>query len=155
EFRHHRPLYDWLIQQLKIFPSRQIEFARMNVTYMITSKRRLLQLVNEGFVSGWDDPRMPTLSGLRRRGYPPAALRIFCDKVGVAKRDNWISIELLESCVRHELNLTAARRMAVLRPLKVVITNYPEDQSEWLPSENNPEDPKGGTRDIAFGRELY
>ena len=155
EFTHHRPLYDWFIQQLGIFPSRQIEFARMNVTYMITSKRRLLQLVNEGLVTGWDDPRMPTISGMRRRGYPPAAIRVFCDKVGVAKRDNWIEVELLESCVRNELNQTAWRRMAVLDPLKVVITNYPEGQTEMLPSENNPEDPSTGHHDMPFSREIY
>jgi glutaminyl-tRNA synthetase len=155
EFIHHRPLYDWFIQQLGIFPSRQIEFARMNVTYMITSKRRLMQLVNEGFVTGWDDARMPTLSGLRRRGYPPAAIRTFCDKVGVAKRDNWIEVELLESCVRNELNQTALRRMAVLDPIKLVITNYPEGQTELLPSENNPESETAGHRDMPFSREIY
>ncbi len=155
EFTHHRPLYDWFIQHLGIFPSRQIEFARMNVTYMITSKRRLLQLVNEGLVTGWDDPRMPTISGMRRRGYPPAAIRVFCDKVGVAKRDNWIEVELLESCVRNELNQTALRRMAVLNPLKVVITNYPAGQTELLPSENNPEDPSTGHHDMPFSREIY
>ncbi len=155
EFRHHRPLYDWLIRQLGIFPSRQIEFARMNVTYMITSKRRLLQLVNEGLVNGWDDPRMPTISGMRRRGYPPAAIRQFCDKVGVAKRDNWIEVELLESCIREELNRTALRRMVVLDPVKVIITNYPEGQTEYLPSENNPEDQLAGHRDMAFSREIY
>ncbi len=155
EFRHHRPLYDWLIEQLGIFPSRQIEFARMNVNFMITSKRKLLQLVNEGLVTGWDDPRMPTLSGLRRKGYPPAAIRTFCDKVGVAKRDNWIEIELLESCVRNELNQTSLRRMVVLDPVKVIITNYPEGQTEMLPSENNPEDESTGSRDIPFSREIY
>ncbi len=155
EFIHHRPLYDWFIQQLGIFPSRQIEFARMNVTYMITSKRRLMQLVNEGFVTGWDDARMPTLSGLRRRGYPAAAIRTFCDKVGVAKRDNWIEIELLESCVRNELNHSAPRRMAVLDPIKLVITNYPEGQTELLPSENNPENDTTGHRNMPFSREIY
>lgn len=155
EFRHHRPLYDWLIEHLEIFPSRQIEFARMNVTYMITSKRRLMQLVNEGFVTGWDDARMPTLSGLRRRGYPPAAIRTFCDKVGVAKRDNWIEVELLESCVRTELNQTALRRMVVLDPVKLIITNYPEGQTEMLPSENNPEDENAGNREMPFSRELW
>lgn len=155
EFIHHRPLYDWFIQQLGIFPSRQIEFARMNVNYMITSKRRLMQLVNEGLVTGWDDARMPTISGLRRRGYPAAAIRVFCDKVGIAKRDNWIEIELLESCVRNELNQTALRRMAVLDPIKVVISNYPEGQTENLPSENNPEDENGGHRDMPFSREIY
>ena len=155
EFIHHRPLYDWFIHQLGIFPSRQIEFARMNVNYMITSKRRLMQLVNEGMVTGWDDARMPTISGLRRRGYPAAAIRVFCDKVGIAKRDNWIEIELLESCVRNELNQTALRRMAVLDPIKVVISNYPEGQTENLPSENNPEDENGGHRDMPFSREIY
>ena len=155
EFIHHRPLYDWFISQLGIFPSRQIEFARMNVTYMITSKRRLMQLVNEGLVTGWDDARMPTISGLRRRGYPAAAIRTFCDKVGIAKRDNWIEIELLESCVRNELNQTALRRMAVLDPIKLVISNYPEGQTELLPSENNPEDETSGHRDMPFSREIY
>src|SRR5690606_3480474 len=121
----------------------------------ITSKRRLLQLVQEEIVSGWDDPRMPTLSGLRRRGYPPAAIRLFADKVGVAKRDNMIEIELLESCVRDELNRTALRRMAVLDPVRVVIANYPEGQSEWLPTENNPEDEGAGTREMPFSRELF
>ncbi len=155
EFIHHRPLYDWFIHQLGIFPSRQIEFARMNVTYMITSKRRLMQLVNEGLVTGWDDARMPTISGLRRRGYPAAAIRTFCDKVGIAKRDNWIEIELLESCVRNELNQTALRRMAVLDPIKLVISNYPQGQTELLPSENNPEDETSGHRDMPFSREIY
>lgn len=155
EFIHHRPLYDWFIHQLGIFPSRQIEFARMNVTYMITSKRRLMQLVNEGMVTGWDDARMPTISGLRRRGYPAAAIRTFCEKVGIAKRDNWIEIELLESCVRNELNQTALRRMAVLNPVKLVITNYPEGQTELLPSENNPEDETSGHHDMPFSREIY
>ncbi len=155
EFIHHRPLYEWFIRQLGIFPSRQIEFARMNVTYMITSKRRLMQLVNEGLVTGWDDARMPTISGMRRRGYPAAAIRTFCDKVGIAKRDNWIEIELLESCVRNELNQTALRRMAVLDPVKLVISNYPEGQTELLSSENNPEDVTTGHRDMPFSRELY
>ena len=155
EFRHHRPLYDWMIEKLEIFPSRQIEFARMNVAYMITSKRRLLQLVNEKFVSGWDDPRMPTLSGMRRRGYPPAAIRTFCDKAGVAKRDNVIEFELLESCVRDELNRTSKRVMGVLDPVKLVITNYPEDQVEEVEVENNPEDEQAGNRLVPFSRELY
>ncbi|HZV71794.1 MAG TPA: glutamine--tRNA ligase/YqeY domain fusion protein [Saprospiraceae bacterium] len=154
EFIHHRPLYEWFIEKLGIFPSRQIEFARMNVNFMITSKRRLLHLVNEGIVTGWDDPRMPTISGMRRRGYPAAALRTFCEKVGIAKRDNWIEIELLESCVRNELNQTALRRMVVLDPIKVVITNYPDSQTELLPSENNPEDESSGQRDIPFGKVL-
>ncbi len=155
EFIHHRPLYDWFIENLEIFPSRQIEFARMNVAYMITSKRRLLKLVNEGFVDGWDDPRMPTIAGMRRRGYPPAALRTFCDKVGVAKRDNVIEIQLLESCIREELNKTTARVMAVLNPLKVTITNYPEGAEELLAAINNPEDDSMGSREIPFSRELY
>ena len=155
EFRHHRPLYDWLIKELEIFPSRQIEFARMNVSYMITSKRKLLKLVEEGHVSGWDDPRMNTISGMRRLGYPPAALRNFADRVGIAKRDNLIEIELLEFCVREELNKTAKRVMGVLDPLKVVITNYPEGGSEELEAINNPEDESAGSRKIPFSRELY
>ncbi len=155
EFRHHRPLYDWFIEKLNIFPSRQIEFARMNVTHMITSKRRLMQLVNEGLVTGWDDPRMPTISGVRRRGYPAAAIRTFCEKVGIAKRDNWIEIELLESCVRNELNQIALRRMVVLDPVKLIITNYPEQQTEMLSTENNPEDESAGSRDVPFSREIF
>ncbi len=155
EFRHHRPLYDWFIEQLGIFPSRQIEFARMNVAYMITSKRKLLKLVQEGIVKGWDDPRMPTISGLRRRGYPPQAIVNFCERAGVAKRDNVIEIELLEFSAREILNKIATRAMAVLEPLKVVITNYPEGQVEFLDTENNPEDPEGGVRKVPFCRELF
>ncbi len=155
EFRHHRPLYEWFIEKLGIFPSRQIEFARMNVSYMITSKRRLLRLVNEQLVSGWDDPRMPTLAGMRRRGYPAAALRDFCVRTGVAKRDNTIEIELLEYFVREELNKEATRAMVVLDPLKVVITNYPEEQIEELTLENNPENADAGTHSLPFGREIY
>jgi glutaminyl-tRNA synthetase len=155
EFIHHRPLYDWFIEKLEIFPSKQTEFARMNVEYMITSKRKLLKLVNDGLVTSWDDPRMPTISGMRRKGYPPAAIRTFCDKAGVAKRENTIEISLLEACVREELNKTALRTMVVLDPIKVVITNYPEGQTELLPAENNPEDPEGGHRDLTFGREIY
>ncbi|MCB9308597.1 MAG: glutamine--tRNA ligase/YqeY domain fusion protein [Lewinellaceae bacterium] len=155
EFIHHRPVYDWFIEKLEIFPSRQIEFARMNVEYMITSKRRLLKLVNEKYVTGWDDPRMPTLSGMRRKGYPAAALRTFCEKTGVAKRDNTIEINLLESCVRDELNKTALRAMVVLDPIKVVITNYPEGTSEILMAENNPEDVSAGERQMPFSREIY
>lgn len=155
EFIHHRPLYDWFIEKLEIFPSRQIEFARMNVEYMITSKRRLLKLVNDHYVSGWDDPRMPTISGMRRRGYPPASIRTFCDKAGVAKRENTIEINLLEACVREELNKTALRAMAVLNPVKVVITNYSEGKQEELIAENNPEDPSAGNRTLLFGREIY
>ena len=155
EFRHHRPLYDWLIEQLGIFPSRQIEFARMNVAYMITSKRKLLKLVQEGIVTGWDDPRMPTISGLRRRGYPSQAIVNFCERAGVAKRDNVIEIELLEFSAREILNKTATRAMAVLEPLKVVITNYPEGQVEYLETDNNPEDPASGLRKVPFCRELF
>lgn len=155
EFIHHRPLYNWLIEKLEIFPSRQIEFARMNVEYLITSKRKLLRLVNDHYVEGWDDPRMPTISGMRRRGYPAAAIRTFCDKAGVAKRENTIEINLLEACVREELNKQALRAMVVLDPIKVVITNYTEGQTEKLQSENNPEDPDAGNRDMVFGREIY
>lgn len=155
EFRHHRPLYEWFIEQLEIFPSRQIEFARMNVSYMITSKRRLLRLVNEQLVTGWDDPRMPTLAGMRRRGYPPAALRDFCMRTGVAKRDNTIEIELLEYFVREELNKEATRAMVVLDPLRVIITNYPEGQMEELSLENNPENAEAGIHSVPFGREIY
>jgi glutaminyl-tRNA synthetase len=155
EFRHHRPLYDWFIQNLEIFPSRQIEFARMNVEYMITSKRKLLKLVEGNYVSGWDDPRMPTLSGMRRRGYPADAIRTFCDKVGVAKRENLIEFSLLESCVRTSLNSSAARVMGVLDPVKLVITNYPEGKTEMLDAINNPEDESMGSRQIPFSRELY
>ena len=155
EFTHHRPLYDWFIEKLEIFPSRQIEFARMNVTYLITSKRKLLKLVEEGIVTGWDDPRMPTIAGMRRRGYPPAALRMFCEKAGVAKRDNLIEIELLESCVREELNRTSIRAMVVTDPVKVLITNYDPAIGEELPAENNPEDPTAGERTMSFSNELY
>ena len=155
EFRHHRDLYDWFIQQLGIFPSRQIEFARMNVAYMITSKRKLVRLIQENLVSGWDDPRMSTISGMRRRGYPAKAIVAFCDRAGVAKRDNLISIELLEFSVREVLNKTALRAMAVLDPVKVTLSNFPENQMDWLPMENNPEDPEGGTRLVPFSNHLY
>ena len=155
EFRHHRDLYDWFIQQLGIFPSRQIEFARMNVAYMITSKRKLLRLIQENLVSGWDDPRMSTISGMRRRGYPAKAIVAFCDRAGVAKRDNLISIELLEFSVREVLNKTALRAMAVLDPVKVILSNFPENQVDWLPMENNPEDVEGGTRLVPFSNQLY
>lgn len=155
EFRHHRDVYNWLIEKLGIFPSRQIEFARMNVTYMITSKRKLLRLVEGGHVSGWDDPRMPTIAGMRRRGYPAAAIVDFCRGIGLTKRDNVIEIERLEYHVRQELNKTADRVMAVLDPLKVVVTNYPEGQVEQLLTINNPEDPEGGSREIPFSREIY
>lgn len=155
EFMHHRPLYNWFIEKLEIFPSRQIEFARMNVTYMITSKRKLLKLVEEKYVKGWDDPRMPTIAGMRRRGFPAEAIRNFCDRAGVAKRDNLIEIQLLEYFVRESLNKTALRVMAVLDPIKVVITNYEEDQSELLPAQNNPEREEDGTRTIPFSKHLY
>ncbi|MDJ1494069.1 glutamine--tRNA ligase/YqeY domain fusion protein [Cytophagaceae bacterium DM2B3-1] len=155
EFIHHRPLYDWFIEKLEIFPSQQIEFARLNLTYTVMSKRKLLQLVNEKFVTGWDDPRMPTISGLRRRGYTPASVRAFAEKIGVAKRDNLIDVSLLEFCVREDLNKIATRVMAVLDPLKVIITNYPEGQTEELYAENNPEDAEAGHRTVPFSRELY
>jgi glutaminyl-tRNA synthetase len=155
EFEDHRPLYDWFIEALGIFPSRQIEFARLNLSYTVLSKRKLLRLVDEGLVSGWDDPRMPTLSGLRRRGYPPAAIRKFCDAIGVAKANSLVDIALLEHLVREDLNQHANRTMAVLRPLKVVLVNYPEDESEELEAVNNPEDPAAGTRSVPFSRELY
>ncbi|MBL7075052.1 glutamine--tRNA ligase/YqeY domain fusion protein [candidate division KSB1 bacterium] len=155
EFEDHRPLYDWFIQKLGIFPSRQIEFARGNITYIITSTRRLRQLVEEGHVSGWDDPRMPTLSGMRRRGYTPESIRRFWQEVGVAKRENNIDIALLEHCLREDLNLRAPRVMSVLHPLRVVIDNYSEDQVEELDAVNNPEDPAMGKRKVPFSRILY
>ncbi|WP_040396516.1 glutamine--tRNA ligase/YqeY domain fusion protein [Cesiribacter andamanensis] len=155
EFIPHRELYDWFIEKLELFPSRQYEFARLNMTYTVMSKRKLLQLVNEKHVSGWDDPRMPTISGLRRRGYTPESIRDFCDRIGVAKRENLIDVGLLEFCVREDLNKTALRRMVVLDPLKVVITNYPEGKVEMLTGEENPEDPNSGSREIPFSRELY
>jgi glutaminyl-tRNA synthetase len=155
EFRHHRDVYNWLIEKLEIFPSRQIEFARMNISYMITSKRKLLKLVEGGYVNGWDDPRMPTIAGMRRRGYPAAAIVDFCRGIGLTKRDNVIEIERLEYHVRQELNKTATRVMGVLDPLKVVITNYPEGQVEHLDTDNNPEDPASGSRTIPFSREIY
>ena len=154
EFVPHRPLYDWCIEQLGTFPSKQYEFARLNMTYTVMSKRKLLQLVNEKLVNGWDDPRMSTISGMRRRGYPASSIREFCDRIGVAKRDNLIDVGLLEFCVREELNKTAQRRMVVFDPLKVVITNYDKGM-EMLSSENNPEDEQGGTRDLPFSREIY
>lgn len=156
EFIPHRPLYDWFIEQLEIFPSRQFEFARLNLTYTVMSKRKLLQLVNEKHVSGWNDPRMPTISGFRRRGYTPSSIRTFCDKIGIQKRENVIDMSLLEFCIREELNKTALRRMAVLDPIKMVITNYPEGQVEELEGENNPEaENGGGSRTIPFTRELW
>jgi glutaminyl-tRNA synthetase len=154
EFIPHRALYDWFIEKLEIYPSHQYEFARLNMTYTVMSKRKLLQLVNEKHVSGWDDPRMPTLSGVRRRGYTPASIRDFCDRIGIAKRENLIDVGLLEFCVREDLNKSAQRRMVVFDPIKVVITNYPEGKVEMLESENNPEDPNGGTREVPFSREI-
>jgi glutaminyl-tRNA synthetase len=156
EFEDHRPLYDWLIQHLSV-PSapRQIEFARLNLTSTVLSKRKLLRLVQEGHVDGWDDPRMPTLSGIRRRGVPPMAIRNLIDRVGLAKRDSVVDYALFEHCIREILNRDAERRMAVLNPLKVVITNYPEGESEELDAVNNPEDPSAGSRKVPFGRELY
>ena len=156
EFIPHRPLYDWCIEKLEIFPSKQYEFARLNMTYTVMSKRKLLQLVNEKFVESWDDPRMPTISGLRRRGYTAASIRNFCDKIGVQKRENMIDVSLLEFCIREDLNKTAWRRMAVLDPIKLVITNYPEGQVEELNGENNPEVEGGeGSRNIPFTKELW
>ena len=153
EFVPHRELYDWLITQLAIYPSHQYEFARRNINYTVTSKRKLLQLVQDKKVAGWDDPRMPTISGLRRRGYTPESIREFCDRIGVAKRDNLVDVGLLEFCVREHLNRIALRRMVVFDPVKVVLTNYQGE--EWLSSENNPEDPTAGQRQIPFSREIY
>ncbi len=155
EFADHRPLYDWFIEQLRIFPSKQYEFARLNLTYTVMSKRKLLQLVQEKHVSGWDDPRMPTLSGLRRRGYTPESIRNFCERIGVTKFNSLTDLGLLEFSIRDHLNRVAPRRMAVLKPLKVVLTNYPEDASETMEAVNNPEDPSSGTRQIPFGRVIY
>ena len=157
EFRVHRPLYDWFIDQIKEddYRPRQIEFARLNLSYTVMSKRKLLRLVNEGYVSGWDDPRMPTISGLRRRGYTPEAIHTFIERVGIAKRDNIIDLGLLEFAVREDLNKKAQRVMGVINPLKVVITNYPEDKTEYIEAVNNPEDPSMGTRKVPFSREIY
>lgn len=156
EFIPHRPLYDWLINSLEIFPSKQYEFARLNLNYTVMSKRKLLQLVNEKFVEGWDDPRMPTISGLRRRGYTPESIRNFCERIGIQKRENMIDVSLLEFCIREDLNKTAWRRMAVLDPIKLIITNYPEGKVEELHGENNPEVEGGeGSRVIPFSKELW
>jgi glutaminyl-tRNA synthetase len=155
EFEDHRPLYNWFIQQLGIFPSQQIEFDRLNLTYTMLSKRKLLQLVKDGHVSAWDDPRMPTLSGIRRRGYTPEAIRNFCGAIGVSKTNGSIELAMLEHFVREDLNKRAARVMAVLRPLKVVIDNYPEGQVEEMDAVNNPEDPTAGSRKVPFSRVLY
>ena len=154
EFVSHRPLYDWFIRELEIYPSHQYEFARLNLNYTVMSKRKLLQLVNEGYVTGWDDPRMPSISGLRRRGYTPESIRLFTEKIGVQKRDNLIDLSLLEFCIREDLNKTALRKMVVFDPLKIVITNYLEEE-ELIKSENNPEDPDSGYREIPFSREIY
>ncbi len=155
EFEDHRPLYDWFIEQLGIHHPRQIEFARLNLSYTVLSKRKLSRLVEEGYVSGWDDPRMPTIAGLRRRGYTPEAIRDFCEKIGISKANSVVDIQLLEHCLREDLNKRAPRVMAVLRPVKVIIENYPENYTEELDAENNPEDPSMGTRKLPFTRELY
>ena len=155
EFEDHRPLYNWFIEQLGIFPSQQIEFDRLNLTYTLLSKRKLLQLVQDGHVNGWDDPRMPTLSGIRRRGYTPEAIRNFCGAIGVSKTNGSIELAMLEHFVREDLNRRAPRVMAVLKPLKVVIDNYPEGEREELEAVNNPEDATAGTRKVPFSRELY
>jgi glutaminyl-tRNA synthetase len=154
EFVPHRELYDWLIEKLGIYPSHQYEFARRNINFTVTSKRRLLQLVQEGYVSGWDDPRMPTISGLRRRGYTPESIRDFCKRIGIAKRENIVDVSLLEFCAREHLNKISQRRMVVFDPLKIILTNF-QGIEEFLPSENNPEDPGSGTRDLPFSNELY
>jgi glutaminyl-tRNA synthetase len=155
EFEDHRPLYDWFLDQLNAYHPQQIEFARLNLSYTVMSKRKLLQLVDEGYVNGWDDPRMPTISGLRRRGYTPGSIRNFCDRIGIAKRDSVVDMALLEFCIREDLNKMALRVMAVLRPLRVVITNYPDGMTEELDAVNNPEDPGMGTRKVPFSRVLY
>ena len=155
EFEINRELYDWVLDALDVYHPQQIEFARLNLSYTVLSKRKLIELVNGDFVEGWDDPRMPTISGIRRRGYPPAAIRNFCERIGVSKANSTVDVALLEHSVREELNRTAQRVMAVLNPLKVVITNYPEDREELLEAENNPEDPSAGTRQIPFSRVIY
>jgi glutaminyl-tRNA synthetase len=155
EFEDHRPLYDWFLDQVKVYHPQQIEFARLNLSHTVLSKRKLIQLVQEGQVTGWDDPRMPTIAGIRRRGYTPESIRNFCDRIGVAKRDSMVDMALLEYCIREDLNKRAPRVMAVLRPLRVVIDNYPEDRVEELDAINNPEDPGMGTRKVPFSRVLY
>jgi glutaminyl-tRNA synthetase len=155
EYENHRPLYDWFLDELGIYHPRQIEFARLNLTYTVMSKRKLLKLVQDGHVSGWDDPRMPTLGGLRRRGYTPEAIRSFCETIGITKYDSTTDVALLEHCLREDLNRRAPRFMGVLRPVKVVLENYPEGQVEWLDAANNPESPDAGTRRVPLGRELY
>ena len=155
EYEDHRPLYDWYLDALGIHHPQQIEFARLNLSHTVMSKRKLLRLVERGHVSGWDDPRMPTIAGLRRRGYTPESLRDFCDRIGVAKSDNTVELALLEHCAREDLNKRAERRMAVLRPLKLIVENYPEDKVEEMEAVNNPEDPSAGTRKVPFSRELW
>ena len=155
EFEVHRPLYEWFIKELEIWAPQQIEFARLNLSYTVMSKRKLLQLVEGKYVSGWNDPRMPTISGLRRRGFTPESIKMFADIIGVAKRDNLIEYELLEHCLREDLNKRAERRMAVLDPLKLIITNYPDNEDELLDAINNPEDPISSTRQIPFSKEIY
>ncbi|QQR74411.1 MAG: glutamine--tRNA ligase/YqeY domain fusion protein [Holophagales bacterium] len=155
EFEDHRPLYDWFVAELGIFPPRQIEFARLNLTNTVMSKRKLLRLVEEGVVAGWDDPRLPTIAGIRRRGYPPAAIRDFAERIGVTKQESVVEFALLEHCVREELNRSSLRRMAVLRPIKVTLVDWPEGKLEPLEAVNNPEDPAAGTREVLFGRELW
>ena len=155
EFEDHRPLYNWFLDELEIYHPQQIEFARLSLNYTILSKRKLLQLVEEGHVGDWDDPRMPTLSGMRRRGYPPEAIREFCERIGISKSNSTVDFAFLEHCVRENLNQTATRVMAVLRPLKVVLMNYPEGQVEEMDAVNNPEDPNAGTRKMPFSRIVY
>jgi glutaminyl-tRNA synthetase len=155
EFEDHRPLYDWFLDEIGVFHPQQIEFARLNLSYTVMSKRKLLQLVNGGHVKGWDDPRMPTIAGLRRRGYTPESIRIFCDRIGVAKADSTVDMALLEYCIREDLNKRAPRIMTVLHPLKIVILNYPHDTIEELDAVNNPEDESAGTRKVPFSREIY
>ena len=155
EFEHHRPLYDWFCENLGIHHPQQIEFARLNMTYVVMSKRKMLRLVEEGHVKGWDDPRMATLQGMRRRGYTPEAIREFAERVGLAKRENTIEVELLEHCLRADLNKRALRRLGVLNPLKITIENYPEGQTEEIDAVNNPEDPEAGTRKVSFSREIF
>ena len=155
EFEHHRPLYDWFCENLGIHHPQQIEFARLNMTYVVMSKRKMLRLVEEGHVKGWDDPRMATLQGMRRRGYTPEAIREFAERVGLAKRENTIEVELLEHCLRADLNKRALRRLGVLNPLKITIENYPEGQTEEIDAVNNPEDPHAGTRKVSFSREIF
>ena len=155
EYEEHRPLYDWYLDQLGVHHPQQIEFARLNLSHTVMSKRKLLELVNAGLVTGWDDPRMPTLAGLRRRGYTPEAIRDFCERIGVAKADNLVQVALLEHCLREDLNRRAERRMAVLRPLRLVVENYPEGKVQELPAINNPEDPSAGSRRVPWSRVLY